>query len=185
MIIAVAIIQVPIFARLLRGRCWRNGSRTDHVLAARALGVKKRAIVFRHVLPNSMAPVIVQATLVLATAIIDAAALSLPRARQAHDPPARVGPDAGRGAGLIDVAPAPGVLPGLRIIVVALGFTLLGESLREAIDPKTGGDRDERQSGRRPAGRRGRPCCPSRTSVQFTRQGDAPFKAVDGVTFDR
>ena len=74
-IIAIAVIQVPIFARLLRGS--HAGQRvSDHVLAARALGVKRGAVVFRHMLPNSLGPVIVQATLVLAVAIIEAAALS-------------------------------------------------------------------------------------------------------------
>ena len=64
-ITAIAIIQVPIFARLLRGSMLaQRGS--DHVLAARSLGVRPRAIVFRHMLPNSLSPVIVQATLVLA-----------------------------------------------------------------------------------------------------------------------
>ena len=74
-IIAIAVIQVPIFARLLRGSMLAQRA-SDHVLAARALGVKPSAIVFRHMLPNALGPVIVQSTLVLATAIIDAAALS-------------------------------------------------------------------------------------------------------------
>ncbi|MGH3620410.1 MAG: ABC transporter permease, partial [Sciscionella sp.] len=74
-ILAVAIVQIPIFARLLRGTMLSQRS-SDHVLAARALGVRPRAIVLRHMLPNSLGPVIVQATLVLATSIIDAAALS-------------------------------------------------------------------------------------------------------------
>ena len=74
-IIAIAVIQVPIFARLLRGSMLAQRV-SDHVLAARALGVKPSAIVFRHMLPNALSPVIVQSTLVLATAIIDAAALS-------------------------------------------------------------------------------------------------------------
>ena len=73
--IAIAIINVPIFARLLRGQMLsQRGS--DYVLAATALGVRRRAIVLGHVLPNSMSPVIVQATLTLATAIIEAAGLS-------------------------------------------------------------------------------------------------------------
>src|SRR5207248_4755305 len=74
-IIAVAVVGVPIFARLLRGAMLAQRS-SDHVLAATALGVRRRTIVFRHMLPNSVGPVIVQATLTLATSIIDAAALS-------------------------------------------------------------------------------------------------------------
>lgn len=75
LIIAIAVVNVPIFARLLRGSMLAQ-RHSDHVLAARALGVKRSAIIFRHMLPNSLGPVIVQATLVLATAIIDAAGLS-------------------------------------------------------------------------------------------------------------
>ncbi len=74
-IIAVGIPQIPVFARLLRGQMLAQRE-SDHVLAARALGVKQTSIVFRHMLPNSVSPVIVQATLVVATSILDAAALS-------------------------------------------------------------------------------------------------------------
>ena len=136
LIVAIAIIQVPIFARLLRGSMLaQRGS--DHVLAARSLGVKPRAIVFRHMLPNSLGPVIVQATLSLAVAIIDAAALSFlglgnPDQRQ---------PEWGQMLGLaqryINEAPHLAFYPAGCIIVVALGFTLMGESLREALDPKS------------------------------------------------
>src|SRR5690606_816828 len=73
--LAIAIVQIPIFARLLRGSMMAQ-RHSDHVLAARALGVRRPAIVFRHMLPNSIGPVIVQGTLVLAVSIIDAAALS-------------------------------------------------------------------------------------------------------------
>ena len=73
--IAIAVINVPIFARLLRGQMLgQRGS--DYVLAATSIGVRRRAIVLGHVLPNSMSPVIVAATLTLATAIIEAAGLS-------------------------------------------------------------------------------------------------------------
>src|SRR6478752_1788868 len=74
-IIAVSIPQIPVFARLLRGQMLAQRE-SDHVLAARSLGVKRGPIVFRHILPNSISPVIVQATLVVATSILDAAALS-------------------------------------------------------------------------------------------------------------
>ncbi len=135
-IVAIAIIQVPIFARLLRGSMLAQRA-SDHVLAARSLGVRPRAIVFRHMLPNAMGPVIVQATLSLAVAIIDAAALSFlglgnPDQRQ---------PEWGQMLGLaqnyISEAPHLAFYPAGCIIVVALGFTLMGESLREALDPKT------------------------------------------------
>lgn len=136
LIVAIAIVQVPVFARLLRGSMLAQRS-SDHVLAARSLGVRPRAIVFRHMLPNAMGPVIVQATLSLAVAIIDAAALSFlglgnPDQRQ---------PEWGQMLGLaqryISEAPQLAFYPAGCIIVVALGFTLMGESLREALDPKS------------------------------------------------
>ena len=136
LIVAIAVIQVPVFARLLRGSMLAQRS-SDHVLAARSLGVRPRAIVFRHMLPNALGPVIVQATLSLAVAIIDAAALSFlglgnPDQRQ---------PEWGQMLGLaqryISEAPHLAFYPAGCIIVVALGFTLMGESLREALDPKS------------------------------------------------
>ena len=136
LIVAIATTQVPIFARLLRGSMLAQRS-SDHVLAARSLGVRPRAIVFRHMLPNSLGPVIVQATLSLATAIIEAAALSFlglgnPDQRQ---------PEWGQMLGLaqryISEAPLLAFYPAGCIIVVARGFSLMGESLREALDPKS------------------------------------------------
>ena len=73
--IAIAAAQVPIFARLLRGSMLGQ-RRQDYVLAASSLGLRRRTVVMSHVLPNSLGPVIVQATLTLATAIIEVAALS-------------------------------------------------------------------------------------------------------------
>ena len=135
LIIAVAVIQVPIFARLLRGSMLAQRS-ADHVLAARALGVTKRAIVFRHMVPNSLGPVIVQATLVLAIAIIDAAALSFLGLGNPDDRNPEWGQMLSRADEFIYDNPHLAFYPAACIIVVALGFTLMGESLREALDPK-------------------------------------------------
>jgi len=134
-IIAIATIQVPIFARLLRGSMLAQRA-SDHVLAARALGVKQRAIVFRHMLPNALGPVIVQATLVLAVAIIDAAALSFLGLGNPDDRRPEWGQMLGKSQEFINEFPHLAVYPAVCIIVVALGFTLMGESLREALDPK-------------------------------------------------
>ena len=135
-IVAIAIVQIPIFARLLRGTMLAQ-RHSDHVLAARALGVKPGAIVFRHMLPNALGPVIVQATLVLAVAIIDAAALSF---LGLGDPDGIV-PEWGQMLGTAQAYlagyPHLAFYPAACIIVVALGFTLVGESLREALDPKS------------------------------------------------
>jgi peptide/nickel transport system permease protein len=134
-IIAVSIVGVPIFARLLRGSMLaQRGS--DHVVAATALGVKRSAVVLRHMLPNAIGPVIVQATLTLATSILDAAALSFLGLGDADPGRAEWGLMLAQAQSYLDVRPALALYPALAIILVALGFTLLGESLREAIDPK-------------------------------------------------
>lgn len=134
-IIAIATIQIPIFARLLRGSMLAQRA-SDHVLAARSLGVKPGAIVFRHMLPNALGPVIVQATLVLAVAIIDAAALSFLGLGNPDDRSPEWGQMLGAAQDYIGIAPHLAFYPAACIIVVALGFTLMGESLREALDPK-------------------------------------------------
>jgi len=134
-IIAVAVVGVPIFARLLRGSMLSQRD-SDHVIAATALGVKRPAVVLRHMLPNAIGPVIMQATLTLATAILDAAALSFLGLGDADPGRAEWGLMLAQAQSYLDVRPALAFYPAIAIIVVALGFTLLGESLREALDPK-------------------------------------------------
>ncbi|MEJ3652134.1 ABC transporter permease [Actinomycetes bacterium KLBMP 9759] len=134
-IIAVAIVGVPIFARLLRGSMLAQRE-SDHVVAVTALGVRRGAVVLRHMLPNAIGPVIVQATLTLATAILDAAALSFLGLGDADPGRAEWGLMLAQAQAYLDVRPALAFFPAVAIIVVALGFTLLGESLREALDPK-------------------------------------------------
>jgi peptide/nickel transport system permease protein len=134
-ILAVAIVNVPVFARLLRG-AMLSQRHSEHVLAATALGVRRRAIVFRHMLPNSLAPVIVQATLTLATSILDAAALSFLGLGDPDLDRAEWGLMLGNAQRYFDIRPELGFYPALAIVIIALGFTLLGESMREALDPK-------------------------------------------------
>jgi peptide/nickel transport system permease protein len=135
-IMAVAIVNVPIFARLLRGSMLAQRE-SDHVLAARALGVKQRNIVTRHMLPNSLTAVIVQATLTFAVAILDAAALSFLGLGDPDINRAEWGLMLGvDGVRYFEVRPELAYYPALAIILVALGFTLLGEGMREALDPK-------------------------------------------------
>ncbi len=135
-IIAIAVVQIPVFARLLRGSMLAQRS-SDHVLAARALGVKRSAIIFRHMVPNSLGPVIVQSTLVLATSIIDAAALSFLGLGNPDDAKPEWGQMLGQAQQYIQDHPHLAVYPAMCIVFVALGFTLMGESLREALDPKS------------------------------------------------
>lgn len=133
--IAVGVASTPIFARLLRGSMIAQAHR-DHVLAATALGVRRHRVVLAHVLPNSLAPVIVQATLTLATAIIEAAGLSF---LGLGNPDSRVpewGTMLAQAQGQLATRPMLAVYPAAAIIITALGFTLLGEAMREALDPK-------------------------------------------------
>jgi peptide/nickel transport system permease protein len=135
-IVAVSVVSVPVFARLLRGSMLAQ-RHADHVLAATALGVRRRTVVFRHMLPNALSPVIVQATLTLATAIIDAAALSFLGLGDQDPNRAEWGLMLGDAQRFLDVRPELAFYPAAAIIVVALGFTLLGEALREALDPRS------------------------------------------------
>jgi peptide/nickel transport system permease protein len=135
LMIAIAVTQVPIFARLLRGSMLAQRN-SDYALAARSLGVKRSRIVFSHVLPNSLSPVIVQATLSLATAIIEAAALSFLGLGDPDIARPEWGAMLASAQDFLSIAARLAVWPAVCIIVVALGFTLFGERLREALDPK-------------------------------------------------
>ena len=106
-------------------------------MLAPVAGRERPAIVFRHMLPNSLGPVIVQGTLVLAVAIIDAAALSFLGLGNPDDTRPEWGQMLGRAQQYLAEAPHLAFWPAACIIVVALGFTLMGESLREALDPKS------------------------------------------------
>ncbi|ARQ68364.1 ABC transporter permease [Streptomyces marincola] len=133
--IAVGVVQIPVFARLLRGSMLAQAG-ADYVLAARALGVRRRRVVLGHVLPNSLGPVIVQTTLALATAIIEAAALSYLGLGNPDASQPEWGVMLAQAQRFFDQAPMMAVYPALGIIITALGFTLLGEAMREALDPK-------------------------------------------------
>ena len=134
--IAIGAAQVPIFARLLRGSMLSQG-KADYVLAADALGLRKGRIVMSHVLPNSVGPTIVQATLNLATAIIEVAALSYLGLGSSDPAVAEWGRMLVAAQDRFDAAPRLAIMPGIAIAITALGFTLFGEALREALDPRT------------------------------------------------
>ncbi|RIV34550.1 ABC transporter permease [Micromonospora radicis] len=133
--IAVGMVSVPVFARLLRGSMIAQ-SNSDYVLAATSLGVRKSKIALTHVLPNSLAPVIVQATLTLATAIIEAAALSYLGLGNPDSALPEWGVMLADAQQWLGIRPALAIYPAVAIIITALGFTLLGEAMREALDPK-------------------------------------------------
>ena len=134
--VAIAAAQVPIFARLLRGSMMAE-TRKDYVLASWSLGLRRRTITMGHVLPNSLGPVLVQATLTLATAIIEVAALSYLGLGEADPAVAEWGRMLVKAQDRLQTAPHLTLLPGVCIAITALGFTLLGEALREALDPKS------------------------------------------------
>lgn len=136
--IAVGVVQIPVFARLLRGSMLAQGS-ADYVLAARSLGVRRWRIVLSQIVPNSLSPVIVQATLSLATAIIEAAALSYLGLGNPDPAIPEWGVMLTQAQRFFDNAPMMAVYPAVGIIITALGFTLLGEAMREALDPKLRG----------------------------------------------
>jgi len=136
--VAVGVANVPIFARLLRGSILAQRE-NDFVLSARAVGVRPRAILVSHILPNAMSPVIVQGTLALATAIIDVAGLGF-LGLGPQDPST---PEWGTMLTDIDrylqSAPWLAIAPGVAIVLSVLGFNLIGDGLREALDPKLRG----------------------------------------------
>jgi peptide/nickel transport system permease protein len=136
--IAVGVANVPIFARLLRGSILAQRE-NDYVLSARAVGVRPRVILSSHILPNSLSPVIVQGTLAIATAIIDVAGLGF-LGLGPQDPST---PEWGTMLTDIDrylqSAPWLAIAPGVAIVLSVLGFNLIGDGLREALDPKLRG----------------------------------------------
>ena len=136
--IAIGVVNIPIFARLLRGAILSQRE-NDFVLAARAVGVKRRAILFSHILPNAISPVIVAGTLAMGTAIINVAGLTF----LGLGPPDPAIPEWGTmltGANdYLELAPFLAIFPGVAIIISVLGFNLIGDGLREALDPKMRG----------------------------------------------
>jgi peptide/nickel transport system permease protein len=134
-VFAVAVVNVPIFARILRGSLL-SLRESDYVTAARSIGASGPRLLFRHLLPNSLSPLIVAATLALATAIIDVAGLGF----LGLGPPDPRTPE--WGTMLTDatkfIRQAPWLLffPGAAIVISAIGFNLLGDGLRESLDPR-------------------------------------------------
>ncbi len=133
--IAVSFVLIPQFARLVRASVL-SVREMAYVEAARALGASDWRIMASSILPNCMAPLIVQTSLSLATAILDAAGLSF-LGLGAQPPTPEWGAMLNSGRELILKAPWVMIFPGLAIFVVALGLNLLGDGLRDAMDPKS------------------------------------------------
>lgn len=134
-IVAVGLVGVPVFARLMRGALVAQRT-SDHVLAATTRGIPVGALVVRHVLPGALGPVFVQVPLTAAAVLLDVAALSFLGLGDTDPGRAEWGSMLAQAQSYLDVRPALAVGPAVAIILVALGCTLLGESLRAALDTR-------------------------------------------------
>ncbi|MGM9925812.1 MAG: ABC transporter permease [Bacillus sp. (in: firmicutes)] len=133
-LIAIAIINIPTFGRLVRSRVL-SVKEEEYIMAAKAIGMSNSRILFHHVLPNSMAPIIVQGTLAIATAIIEAAALGF-LGLGAEAPNPEWGKMLADSRALLIQSPWTVFFPGLAIVFTVLGFNLMGDGLRDALDPR-------------------------------------------------
>jgi len=137
--IAIAIVYIPIFARVTRGPVL-SVKETEYVTAATAVGVGTPRLLGGHILPNITAPVIVQVTLALSWAILTEAALSfVGLGTQLPEP--SWGNMLNESRRLLEFNPWMAVFPGLAIMLAVLGFNLLGDALRDLLDPRLRGAR--------------------------------------------
>jgi peptide/nickel transport system permease protein len=135
--LAIAVVYAPLFSRVARGPVIAEREK-EHVLAALGLGAGTWRVVVRHILPNVLAPLIVQASVSLAFAILTEASLSyLGLGTQPPDP--SWGTMLNEGRTYLETAPWMSVFPGLAIMLVVLGFNLLGDGLRAVLDPQLRG----------------------------------------------
>jgi peptide/nickel transport system permease protein len=133
--LAVGISYSPMFARLLRGSLLALRE-TDYVTAARSMGASPARILLRHMMPNALTPLIVQATLAAATAIIDVAGLGFLGLGPGDPRVAEWGEMLTDSRGFLQNSPWLIFFPGAAIVISAIGFNLLGDGLREALDPR-------------------------------------------------
>jgi len=132
--IAIAVVYIPIFARVARGAVLSVRGR-EFVIAAKALGQTNSRIIFRHILPNALGPIIVQTSLSLAFAILAEAALSFfGLGTQPPDP--SWGRMLSEGRSFLRQAWWMGVFPGLAIMLAVMGFNFFGDGLRDLLDPR-------------------------------------------------
>jgi peptide/nickel transport system permease protein len=136
--IAIGIVNIPIFTRLMRGSILAQRD-NDYVLAARSVGVPRRKILASHIIPNSISPVIVAATLALATAIIDAAGLGFLGLGPQDPATPEWGTMLTGAVRYLQTDPMLAIYPGICIVLAVMGFNLIGDALREALDPKLRG----------------------------------------------
>jgi ABC-type dipeptide/oligopeptide/nickel transport system permease subunit len=133
-LLAIGIVSIPAYARVVRASVL-SVREMDYVSASRALGGSMTQILFRRILPNALTPLIVQGTLGIATAILDAAALSF-LGLGAQPPTPEWGSMLGAERNQVFTAPHLVFFPGIAIALTVLAFNLLGDGLRDALDPR-------------------------------------------------
>ncbi len=133
-LISIAVVSIPTYARLVRSQVL-SLKEQEFVTAARSIGARPSRILFRAILPNATAPLIVAATLGIATAILDTAALSF-LGLGAQPPTSEWGAMIGAERNQMFTAPHLILFPALAIVLTVLGFNLLGDGLRDAMDPR-------------------------------------------------
>ncbi|MEW6698659.1 MAG: nickel transporter permease [Bacillota bacterium] len=133
-IIAIGIVSIPEYARIVRGSVL-SVKENEYVQAARAIGNNDLQIIFKHILPNVMAPVIVRGTLGISTAILETSALGF-LGLGVVPPFAEWGTMLGSGRGYMFNAPHLVFFPGIAITLTVMAFNLLGDGLRDALDPR-------------------------------------------------
>ncbi|EWG11521.1 nickel transporter permease [Cytobacillus firmus] len=132
--IAVGVFSIPTFARIVRGSTL-SVKKMEYVDAIRVLGASDLKIIFVHILPNIMSPIIVQGTLRLATSILSVAGLSF-LGMGAQPPTPEWGAMLSDGRDFLFTAPHIALFPGIAIALIVLGFNLFGDGLRDALDPR-------------------------------------------------
>ena len=133
-IIAIAVVYTPIFMRVVRGPVLALKAR-DFVEAARAIGATQARIVVRHIVPNLLSTLIVQVSLALSWAVLTEGALSF-LGLSAQPPAPSWGVMLNEGRQYLEFATHLAIFPGLAIMIAVLGFNLLGDGLRDALDPQ-------------------------------------------------
>jgi peptide/nickel transport system permease protein len=134
LVIAIGVVYTPQFARVSRAAALAVRS-LEFVDAARALGLGNARIIWRHIIPNVLAPMIVQVSLSLSLAILSESALSF-LGLGTQPPVPSWGNMLSEGRQFLEIAPWNAIFPGLAIMTVVLGFNLLGDGLRDLLDPR-------------------------------------------------
>ncbi|MCM3704306.1 MULTISPECIES: nickel transporter permease [Cytobacillus] len=132
--IAVGVFSIPTFARIVRGSTL-SVKKMEYIDAIRVLGASDLKIIFVHILPNILSPIIVQGTLRLATSILSVAGLSF-LGMGAQPPTPEWGAMLSDGRDFLFTAPHIALFPGIAIALIVLGFNLFGDGLRDALDPR-------------------------------------------------